>query len=683
MSRGVVLGLAYLLGACAPGLRAPASKAPGPIEAMPKPSEAPARVALEPVEAPGEVVMHLRWRDPSKTLEAVEQLAGPRAGQAMDVVDMLFSKLEGAEEVDVARLRAAIVLDAPVDLVGVEVHPGTKPWWAASVALRSTKAGLAAFEGEIRGRDGTWVVYGPETIGTRKTPDELADVDPFDVDLEEDVEMPPTCVITRALGTMPARLVCSADAASAKKLAPFVARNVAQLPDSRDDLRIDISLGRVTRQLAERAAADWPEARSKITAQEVGDAHLAAVLRHVGDDVVRDGSAVMRELDRVTIAVNVDDAGLDFALEFGMSGRRSLLSRMLVDAANHEGPPPPMLARLPSESSSAEYGRTGASQLTAPWSSALQDVLSAWLDSESVGTPADRKAWLALLRGISADHVDYASASGAFSGSAGAPWESEWWIYGIEQPSNEIEAWLRDAVQAYGRPAVRQIVSDELGRDIARGLPRVRLVPVTPPFVARVMVDVPKSLTSLPPSAGLGGSAATPPPIPGRFELLVLEDGGRTWVGVASDGAALRRMMKQLPKAAKPSTQRQVEGSSSAEQLLAAVAGREMTRVSMTTVRGMLEGLEPYMAILSGLGAGGPGLSPSALPHGGATPILSVVDTTGGDQPSLRMSLELPRPALEDLAVVAKRVVSMVSAAVGSALAPPPSPGPSASPQAP
>lgn len=681
--------LAALLGACGPGGPSPGAQVPkAPIEAAPQLAEAPAPGGLEPVEAPGELIMHLRWRRPADTLADLERLVGASATPAGDVVSLMFEQLEGAEGVDAARLRDAVALDAPADLIAVMVDPDAEPLVVASVGLRSVKAGLAAFSGEVSRSDGTWLAYGPETVDTEPEPETEADVDPFDVDLKAEDVVPPTCIISPALGPAPARMVCGADGDAAKRLATFAARNVAAMPSSADDLRIDFSVGRWTRQLAQKAEDGWPEARDEITEQGVGDARLAAVLRRVGDSVVREGNLVLDELDRVTVAANVGDRGLDFVLELGMAGRRSVLGRMLADAAEHEGPPPAMMKHLPDDFSSAEFGRTGARNMVASGLTASRDVISALMDAEKMGSPADRKAWLALLRDTASDHADFVNATGVFgpvAGSNGAPLGRSWWVYGIEQPSAPTVKWLRDAVRAYNRPAVRRLVRAKLDADAARSLPRVRLVPVAPPFVARLVIDLPKGLAN-PPAGGSKG-----PTIPRRYELLVLADGDRTWTGVASDGAALETLMVKLPQA-QGSSNAAPSRTAATQRVLSALAGREVTQVSVTTIRGIMEDLNPFVSVLSQtLGTAGPAWwTTGALPHGGVAPILTVVDATGGDRPSVRISLELPRPALEDFAFLGKHVGRAIGAAIGTGLgaglglpAPPPTTTPPAGPPVP
>lgn len=668
--------MAMLLCACgsaAPPLVVQAPKAQ--IEVAPAPAVPQARAKLEPVEAPGDLIMHLRWLRPAETLEAVERLLGPNATPADDVVSLMFEQLEGAEGVDHERLRDAIALDVPADVIAVSVDPEGLPLVVASVGLRSIKAGLAAFEGEVRRGDGTWLAYGPETLGREPPPETPADVDPFDVDAEDaEPDVPPTCIIAPALGPSSARIVCSAEGDAAKQLATFAARNVAAMPSTADDFRIDFSLGRWTKQLAQEVDEGWPAFRDEaLTEQEVGDAKLAAVLRRVGDDMVRASSGMLAELDRVTVAASVGDRGLDLALELGMNGRRSFLSRMLADAAAHDGPPPAMMTRLPSDFSSAQFGRTGARNIVTPWLKAVRDVLAAVLDADKVGSPSDRMAWLALLRANAADHTPYVSATGAFKpAAAGSPSGRNWWLFGIEQPSGPSVDWFRDAVRAYNRPAVRQLVHDMLDAAAANNLPRVTMVPVAPPFVARIVVDLPKALTS--PSAGGAPSAGG---VPSRYELLVLADGDRTWTGVSSDGAALRQLMLKLPASSTGAP-----GTAANQRIRAVLAGRDVTRVSVTSVGGIVQEMDPFLTILTqALGAAGPPWwTPGALPHGGVDPILSVVDASGGDHPSVRMSLEIPRTALEDFGFLSKQVGQALSSVFGGGLSAPVPPLPGAPP---
>ncbi|MEM6792197.1 MAG: hypothetical protein AAF715_32070, partial [Myxococcota bacterium] len=598
-----------------------------------------AQVATEVAEAPGEVLVHLRWRSPLQTFAAVREMVGPTALPLDEALESAVAAFGDEDGVDPERLWEAFAADAPIDVVVVALPDDPEPVVVSSVGFRSIPAALNAFEAPVRLGDGTWRLYGADDETSEPPSEGDADGDPLDEELYDD-PAPSVCLLAAATGPASARIICGPDEAKVARLVPFVARRLAAKPSAAEDLHLKFSFGRNRARFARDLRDAWPEAREEITEEAFGDAALAAVLRRVGDAAVEELADIFSELDHTTVTADVGPEGLTFGFEVGLSGQRSRFAQGLADWAAHGGPPRELLARLPVETTTAQYGVSLADEHLAPMLTAGRDVAAALLNAEKVGTPADRNAWLALLRTTVHSHAGHVFATGVFPATGVGPkvGTREWWLSGIEAPAGPVVTWLKDATRAYNRPAVRQLIRDAFDAEVARNLPRARLLPVRPPWAARLRVDLPPGLTKPSPPPIPVAPLATPtgPVIVDHYELRVLGDGNRTWIGVASDDNALRAMMLRLAQA-----------PSSPSGLAAVLSQRQATSASATTVAGLLDEYAAYVTIIA-TAAGTPNpswWSASALPHGGTAPILTLIDAA--PQPSLRVRYQIPRPALE------------------------------------
>ncbi|MEM9877631.1 MAG: hypothetical protein AAF928_22220, partial [Myxococcota bacterium] len=496
-------------------------------------------------------------------------------------------------------------------------------------------------------------------------------VDPLDEELYDD-PAPSVCLLTASTGPASARIICGPDEARVARLVPFVVRRLAAQPSAAEDLHLMFGIGPNRARFARELRDAWTKAREVNIGREVRDAALAAVLRRVGDDAVEELDDILSELDHTTVTADVRPEGLTLSFEVGLSGQRSRLAQGLADLAAHGGPPRELLARLPAETATAQYRVALADEHLAPALKAGRDIATALLDAGEVGTPADRNAWVALLRNIGNSHAGHVFATGVFPATRVGPkfGAREWWLSGVEAPAGPVVTWLKDATRAYNRPAVRQLVRSTLYREFASHLPRARLLPVPPPWAARLRVDLSPALVGILHPPMPVAMLAKPPGavIADHYELWVLPDGDRTWIGVSSDENALRGMMLGL-----------FRPPSSPSSLAAVLSELRQTSAAATTLAVLIDEYGDYAATIAAL-AGTPNpswWSASALPHGGTAPILTLIDAA--PQPSLRVRYQIPRPALEDLMFLGRNAVQSAMNAFNARSSPgtaTPSPGP-------
>ena len=652
-SRRLALGLlATTLLACN-GAPPPATPAGGIVaeDGTPLPQDQAAQelaaesVDVSPVPAPGAVVFHLRWRSPQESIDSAAkygqvppQLVG---GFTRDLVRGAVE--EGLErQVDVNTFADAIALDAPIDMVLIaDVSQGgqiPEPILAVSVGLSSLDRALGASKGRPKKiGNGVW------RIGTQDKYGE-------------------PCAVVAAAGKAPARLVCGENENDLLKVAPFVARNVATLPEPPHDLQAKVNL----RPVLDKYGRNWAnQARGlPVIAEEFknGIPAFDEALMRAADALAQEAGALIQDADSVVIDAGFDaQKGLTMGLGLQFAGKRSWLAQVMTDGAAKQGPPPAMFWKLPASSTTASYGVGGDPALFQPILETAQRLLVGKLEEEKLGTSADRQAFAKLLRLPGGKHVTTVSASGHFANPSKTPKgffdevlgsSVGWYVFGFDEPSAQIRAYLDDLQKAYNRPVLQAELKKEMGSD-AKHLPVVKTVPA------------PRQL-------GAGGfdlSIVVPgleePPIDPSAQqktsdveahILVMADGNQTWVGFAFDREALADLMAKLKGAG--------QGPNLASN--AAIKHLENEKHASATVLTLSTFVDAAKPIASTIGAILGGSQSSAimsmfeqLPNKGQTPMIGVVDIVDGARPRVSLSLNVPRGTLQDVGFLIQKLAEL------------------------
>jgi hypothetical protein len=615
------------------------------------------QVDVSPVTPPGELVVHLRWKNPGASANAAASLAGLASVEMNASVQAIVRELvrDGlSDKVDADAFRDHVSLEAPVDVVLIaDVQQGgqvPEPIYAVSVPLTSLDRALAASRGRPQQlAPGVW------QIGT------------------EDQWGEP-CAIAAAAGKAPARLVCADSTTDLQRVAAYTARNVASLPEPPRDLRIDIKL----RGLLDKYGRQWAnQARGLPVLVEEFKRDVPkfdTALMDAADALAAEAANLIHDADSLVIDAGIDaQKGADVSVQLKFAGAQSWLVKTMIDGADQAGPAPAITWQLPASAQFVSWGKSGDPQRFDPIVKTLHDLLEGFLEAEKFGTAADRDAIAKLLRRVQkGSYVASTMATGHFPPSAPAAGGSKtladiasdvvgWYLVGVDEGPAEMTKWLEDAVKAYNRAGVQQWLKTQAAANgNAQNLPVVKKVAAPAGLGAGSMaVEIIMPQIDDPLSAA-NPNATGPTKVDIKATIVLMADGKRTWLGMALDTASLAKLMQGL--------------KGTGGTTLATRTGLDRMKTeshaggSLASIDGMLGMVTPIIqAIIVAPGTGS--ISPIAqqalgllagMPNQGQTPILMFADVQAGSAPTLSYSLSVPKESFQDLAHLVKGALKLI-----------------------
>ncbi|MEZ4442821.1 MAG: hypothetical protein R3B72_27240 [Polyangiaceae bacterium] len=618
---------------------------------------------VSPVTAPGELVLHLRWKNPGATLATAAAFAKLPAGfvnqnlrsVVRDALDETIRNTVNAE-----KMSQVVDLDAPIDLVAVADVSGRgpvpEPMFAWSVGLTSLDAALAASNGK------------PEPMSNGA----------FRVGTAEEWASP--CAVAPAAGKSPARLVCVERKRMLEKLVPYVARNVATMPEPERDLRATLDLRPILDKYGRQWSSQVKGLPILVEDFKLGNPTFDRALVEAADALALEAGALIADGDRVVAELGFSGPrGVDAAFEITYAGSQSWLVQTITESASRKGPPPAIFWQLPEESAMATYAHGSDPTRWEPIMKNLATLLEGSLESIKIGTAADRSALADLLRLRSKKAVASVSATGAFDSGKAAPTTMQgmidsfmgWQLLGIEDDAKEYKGWLNDAVRAYNRPAFQKALKKELGSD-AKHLPKVKTVrapreagagalaiEVTVPEVEDAMADLLAAGGPVPPP-----TSPTPPKkaktVDLKGYLLLMADGDRTWIGVAGDLDALAKLMA--------TTKGKTPGPGTLDKRTALSRFRTTRHngATFSSLDGAIDSMRPLLAIFATAGAPSSLVQQieqalAGLPNKGVTPVVLTGDVEAGAKPKLHIELNVPKETLEDLGFLVEQALTLAA----------------------
>lgn len=607
--------------------------------------------AVAPVKAPGEVVLHVRWANPSATAATMAGYANLPAGKVNDglsqaVRELIRDGLSG--KVDVNAFANLVRTDAPIDLVMIADMDTDgqvpEPMFAISVGLSSVQAALDASKGKARKiSDGTW------EIGTQDKWGE-------------------PCAVAAAMGTAPARLVCGERKAHVEKVAAFVARNIAAKNDPQHDIRVEVSL----RGLLDKYGRQWQNQAKGLPVLveegKLGIAKFDQALMDAADAVAAEAGALIHDADSFVMDVGIDATkGAHVGVQLKFAGQQSWLVQTMLDGSQNKGPAPEIVWQLPASSDYAAWGTSGDPQRFDGIIAAGRAMLEGAMEHEGVGTAADRKAIGELVRLVSkAKHVPTVHAAGHFPNVNTNPSSIThviddvvgWYLFGFDDKPAEVKKWLQDAVKVYNRPSLQKLMKDELGSSDAKHLPKVKSI-ATPPGLGAGGLAIEVTVPDLEDPFGKSANATKPKTVDVTMYLVMMGDADRTWIGIAGNKLELIKLMAGLKGTGTATLAGRAD--------LARMKNESHQGGAFTSLTGVVGMVKPIIyAMMSSPGAGSSaGMGQEVLkileqmPNKGATPILMFADAVPGARPSVTWSLDISRGTLTDIGFVGENALKM------------------------
>lgn len=678
----LVLGLAaiptVLCSACAPV--PPPVAPPAPVA---QPAPAPAQVAttsyeLTPVREPAGLIGIARWKSPASTLAAMATCAGMPQAVVDKTVPVVLEKALGEAlrgSVDAKALAAVIAMDVPVDAALALDEGAKKPFVGAfSIGLTSLERAREAAE------------------STSGHP--LTELSPGEWKLAPVKGL--SCVIAASAGPTPARLVCGGREKDLTALAPFLTRTAATRTITGGDLHGELHFAPVETRygsmMRQTLAAMPLMAQSELS---LGEPRFDKAVLDAATGLEEEVLALTGDLDKLVLDFATGSTTcLKTSTAIVLKGKKSWIASGIADRLDRAGSPPAIFWRLPKDAETATY-TSGADP--ARYDGILRtgrSLLEGALAKKNFGSAADRKALVDLLSfPLKKDTVTVhanghpldVDAPAAKSGKPNPQAEIDallggsigWTLYGFDESSANIAKAIKDVVAVYNRNGFQTPLKKELKGDAKKFVPSIKVV-AAPAKLGRDALDVEIKISNIPApdvkvdrgnvaitaGKGKGGSATAPKKtVTITAHLLLMADGGATWVAVGLDRNELVNRLLATKTGSAPTTLASRTGLDELKN------GRTLSGGFLTVgyfTRAAASGVSKYLSVARAGSSDAPevlGLL-TGLPHKGETPIvLTTTAVAAGAGTRGEVTLAIPRDAVEDVSALVMNATKLAAKA--------------------
>lgn len=540
----------------------------------------PVQVDLSPVAMPDGLVGFARVKKP----QAVLDMAGKWTGFPMPNVDVLVEFMIGES---VGR-----VLDAsqPIDaaLVVNTKTRSIKPMIAVSAAVRSMDEAKSAFS---KGKLEPW------TNGALR----ITGLGPPG---EEDEHL---CVLAPSVGAASARLVCGDSEPALEALVPYLTRT-APKESTTSDLHVMLRTEPV-RETIQQMRSGIPALIGLMGGR--GGLGGPPVFREMVEAVVGDAVDLASDLDKVEIDGDLADAGASLNATAHFRSSNSLLARIATSHPERTDVPPAAFWHLPAETDIAYFHRGVDEKELAHPKQLLDAVLMAVFEEGNL-PDAQRRALadvsmksisllanpLVFAKGVDSAGIQKAQAAqkAVKPGDRVAEEDARramkeqtggWYLLGYGDPAAKLAQPLKDWVTVWNNPAFVKWMKDRRGKDAQ--IPTMKLTAAPkglPKDTTHFEFSIPGYRFDPPQPPGSKTPAAKlPPPKPTVLHVVVVPDGGKSWVGFALDANMIStKIIATLPNAPEAGTIAKRPG-------LEMLHEGKMGAAGFVTLRGVVTGL--------------------------------------------------------------------------------------------
>jgi hypothetical protein len=595
-----------------------------------------------------------------RTLHGWSQLPMPKEDS---ITEMLTSEAVGP----------LVDLDKSIDVAVAVTGKGSdiKPLVAFSAALTDLGKAEAALQGHFK--------LSPDAGGTlhvdglgRDTKDNGDDDDDDkkpkgDKPKDDENEQHRHCVLAPSAGDAAARLVCGISLASVHALGPWLSRTLPRTPPS-TDLTVDVRMAALKPIINDKKSLIAAGLEGALPSRS--GAFSGLMSKGISDLV-----DLAVDLDAAKIGVTLGDDAATATLSMTVGGTTSTFAHVMTSHPERTDVAPAAFWQLPGDADLAVFSRgIDANDIDGP-RDAVVDAIASSL-SLSGAAAADSKAVADALRkfvtgnafvyasGISLDSVRrtladqrridrggyYAAVTPERLDARRAAAEAliGWRVLGVDGDPKAIAAATRELVSAWGRPGIAKAIR-AAHKD--GPVPSVRIVPAPkgaslPAGSLHLEVDTYPFQASRRSEEDAKKAKPAPPAKPLALHVLIVPEGGRTWITfAATEQLALDKATtvlagapddKKLAKRAGLETLRtaKIGGGGFATQIAAS-----STRFANAAVANRFYGAADFYDGVA------------AEPHQGATPLVFTTTAqagTGGGA-SATSTLLFPKAAIEDI----------------------------------
>jgi hypothetical protein len=490
---------------------------------------------------------------------------------------------------------------------------------------------------------------------------------------DDDDEERRHCALAPSYGTPSVRLVCAWTLGGLKSLAPYLTRTITRTPPP-----TDFTMQLKTAPLKQMIADQKPMIRG-IVSTMIGMRGGWRGMNDVAGALGMDLADMALDLDQANIEAKLEDAGANVNVAVKFGGQSATLTKLAMQHPERTDVAPQAFWQLPSDAELAVFHRGLDQPELDGMREMIANVIASQLASEGVTDPERASVVDAVKKmtsgaaAVFAAGLDAAKTRRAFADQrqidrysyyrtatpdaartearrAAAEAVLGWTVFGVEEGSAKLASAARDLVAAFNKPKIATALKTKRKDG---PLPAMRIAPApkgAPKDTLDVQIDLYPYYVA-PPATPQPKPGAKPadkdkdakPPKPLRIHLLVVPDGARTWIVMASDeDVAVAKANAVL--ASSPDTDK-----------LAKRAGLESLRTTKLGAGGFVtqRGWPMFNHRFAALGGSFTGIGEhyddmTSAQHGGTTPIL--VGLSG--QPSaMNANVQMPRAAIEDFVV--------------------------------
>jgi hypothetical protein len=574
---------------------------------------------MSPVSAPAELFAVARIANLEKTADTAVAWSG------------LPLNWRSLIEKDVPGISRIVALSAPVDFAAaLDPGPGEMPKvrWAFAVGAASTDAAVGFFR-----QQGIGVVSREGGAYQASVKDDLA------------------CVIDRALGAAPTRVVCSSDLADVEVLLPYLTRGMPTESFGKSDIHAHVAAEPFRRRygaqvgmvrtvgvpfLLRELSVDHPKL----------DRALHEVLYGGADEIV----ALAGDADRLDfdIAVSPGDV-LDVSTSLSFSGQKSWSSQTLAKASSQMAGAPETFWKLPATATSGNYNTYADTERLRGIVLSLRDLMDGFLDYHKM-TEARRRPLIDAFEKVATSGARSASATLPFSATAAGPSSEDVQALkaaigqhlGVtEKGGAEAMAFFSEFTKSVGDKGLRDNLLKK-HKIPANMLPTAKERPLTgkdlPAGGKRYELTLPGALLSggklALDQAGQKAKGKAGPPL--TVHLIALPDGPLTWIAIGTDDKALIAALTEA-RAGTGKTLATRDGLAPLRTLPTLSGG-------FTTLSAVLASIDEKLSRF-----GKERFAIDKLPHLGMTPILlTFTSTMKGQGATATLAARIPRAVVED-----------------------------------
>lgn len=400
-------------------------------------AEAAAPRILEPAPAPSGVVAKLRLKNGARMVDSLVKSAGVPANwrQLLE---------EDAEEFPWAK---AVDWEGTMEgVLAMNARNPQEPHSAISVGVRAISPVLSLLEkNAVSALEGPGEVYYFEISG-------------------ED------CAVGPALGTSPARVVCAPQRTSLDVLLPYALRGLPTEQLSEANLHMEFEMEPLRAAYGQELKTLLRFAPAAARSQHQGNRTFDSALSDGAAELSREGTALIDELQRITVQVSEDSGDFTSTVNVDLKGEASDVAKILLDFAARQDSIPAIFDALPATSSSAGYSREMNKKYSQKWMSIAADLLRGAAEMEGA-SPAFSKKLGSVIKQLGPVGATGVYGRGPLIPAAGgknAGLRSAWVLSGTTRKKDDVVRLFDDIAWLISSNDVKKFVKD------LPGLPEVK-----------------------------------------------------------------------------------------------------------------------------------------------------------------------------------------------------------------